>query len=133
MSLFLSFSLPLSLTDFFLSISLSFSRIPLRSVILYLFSFSSPVHFSSSSFFFFISFQAMKGDKEGNIKPFLISTGIKEHLTTLRPMEIIFAPYKRSESHEEHLFYSRFFIVFLFGRGVHCRREIVLSLFDGSC
>jgi hypothetical protein len=38
----------------------------------------------------------IKGDKDGNIEPFLIGQGIQEGLTSMRPHQHIYAPYDRS-------------------------------------
>jgi hypothetical protein len=40
-------------------------------------------------------FKGMKGDKDGNIMPFLIGQGIQEGLTSMRPHQHIYAPYDR--------------------------------------
>ena len=42
--------------------------------------------------------QAMKGDKDARIKPFLISHGTREGITKWRPHEHIYAPYNKSEN-----------------------------------
>ena len=50
--------------------------------------------------------QALKGDKEAKIKPFLIKHGILEGLTTMRPHQYIYAPYNRSTGKICHYFSS---------------------------
>jgi hypothetical protein len=42
--------------------------------------------------------QGLRGDKGGNIGPFLISHGIKEGLTSMRPHQHIYAPYDRKKN-----------------------------------